>query len=240
MLFDFLAALRSGDMESLKWSFAGLMLSLPIILLALCVHEVSHGFVAYKLGDPTAKSFGRLTLNPLKHIDPFGFIAMLCVGIGWAKPVPINTRYFKKPRRDMAICAVAGPIANLLMALLFAILMRVTYLVANANEVFFISNEWALTLFQVLILLFTTGIRLNVVLAVFNMIPLPPLDGSRVLYLFLPQRALMFFLQNERHIQMGLVIWLIAESYLPFGIITPLVSYATSYIVQFFYLILGF
>lgn len=240
MLFDFLVALRRGDMEALKWAFAGLLLSLPIILLALCIHEVSHGFVANKLGDPTAKSFGRLTLNPLKHFEPFGFLCMLCLGIGWAKPIPINTRYFKKPRRDMAICAVAGPISNLLMALLFAVLMRVTYIIANANEVFFLSNEWALTLFQVLVLLFTTGIRLNVGLAVFNMIPLPPLDGSRVLYLFLPQRALMFFLQNERYIQMGLIVWLIAESYLPFGIITPLVSYATSYIVQFFYLILGF
>lgn len=240
MLFDFLEALSSGNMETLKWSFAALLLSLPIILLALCVHEVSHGFVANKLGDPTARSFGRLTLNPLKHVDPFGFLSMLLVGIGWAKPVPINTRYFKKPRRDMAICAVAGPLSNLLMALIFAVLLRLSYVIANANSVFFTTNDTALTIFRLVTILFSTGIRMNVVLAVFNMIPLPPLDGSRVLYLFLPQRALMFFLQYERYIQMGLVIWLIAESYLPFAIISPLVSLISNYIIQFFYLILGF
>lgn len=240
MLFDFLDALRSGNMESLKWAFAALLLSLPIILLALCVHEVSHGFVANKLGDPTARSMGRLSLNPLKHLDPFGFLSMLLVGIGWAKPVPINTRYFKNPRRDMAICAVAGPVSNLLMALLFAVLLRVAYIVANANSVFLYDNPTAFTVFQLITLLFSTGIRMNVVLAVFNMIPLPPLDGSRVLYLFLPQKALIFFIQNERNIQMGLILWLIAESYLPFGIISPIVSYASSYIIQFFYFILGF
>lgn len=240
MLFDFLYALRSGDMESLKWAFAALLLSLPIILLALCVHEVSHGFVANKLGDPTAKSLGRLSLNPLKHLDPFGFLSMLLVGIGWAKPVPINTRYFKKPRRDMAICAVAGPISNLLMALLFAVLLRVAYIIADANTLFFTTNETAFIIFRLVTILFSTGVRMNVVLAVFNMIPLPPLDGSRVLYLFLPQKALITFIQYERYIQMGLVIWLIAESYLPFGIISPLVSFVSNYIIQFFYFILGF
>ena len=89
-----------------------LLLCIPIILLSLSLHETMHGYVAYKLGDPTAKNLGRLTLNPLKHLDPLGFLCMLLMGFGWANPVPINTRYFKNPRRDMAISAIAGPLSN--------------------------------------------------------------------------------------------------------------------------------
>ena len=87
-----------------------------ITLITLTVHEVSHGYAAYKLGDPTARNFGRLSLNPLKHLDPIGTVSMLLFGFGWAKPVPINTRYFKKPRRDMALSALAGPASNLIMS----------------------------------------------------------------------------------------------------------------------------
>ena len=104
------------------------LLSLPIILLALSVHEASHGIMANKLGDPTAKNFGRLTLNPLKHIDPFGFLCMLFFHFGWAKPVPVNSRYFKKPRRDMALTATAGPVSNILISLIFAGLLRLDLL----------------------------------------------------------------------------------------------------------------
>ena len=99
--------LGGGDLRS--WLIQ-ILLSLPIVLLALCVHETAHGYVAYKLGDPTARNLGRLTLNPLKHLDPIGFICMLLFGFGWATPVPINTRYFKKPKRDMALSALAGPV----------------------------------------------------------------------------------------------------------------------------------
>ena len=104
-----------------------MLLSLPIILLVISVHETAHGYVASKLGDPTAKSLGRLTLNPLKHIDPIGFICMILCGFGWAKPVPINTRYFKKPRRDMALTGAAGPVSNLLMAVVFTLLYRLAF-----------------------------------------------------------------------------------------------------------------
>ena len=106
--------LGGGDLSSYLIS---LLLSLPIVLLALSVHEMAHGYVAYCLGDPTARSLGRLTLNPLKHLDPYGFICMLLVGFGWANPVPVNSRYFKKPRRDIALVGLAGPLSNLLLAL---------------------------------------------------------------------------------------------------------------------------
>ena len=107
------------------------LLSLPVVLLALSVHETAHGYVAYKLGDPTAYSLGRLTVNPLKHIDPIGLLCMVVFRIGWAKPVPINTRYFKKPKRDMALSAAAGPVSNLLLALLFAGLLRLLVLLVD-------------------------------------------------------------------------------------------------------------
>ena len=90
-----------------------ILLSLPIVFLALSLHETAHGYMAYKLGDPTAKNLGRLTLNPIKHLDPIGFLAMVLVGFGWANPVPVNTRHFKKPKRDMALTAAAGPVSNL-------------------------------------------------------------------------------------------------------------------------------
>ena len=102
-----------------------ILLCLPIILLALSLHETAHGFVAYKLGDPTAKNLGRLTLNPIKHLDPVGFLCMILAGFGWANPVPINTRCFKNPRRDMALSAAAGPISNFLLAVVFCGLLKI-------------------------------------------------------------------------------------------------------------------
>ena len=103
MLLNLISSFMSGEEYDIKIAIISFVLSLPIFMLAFSIHEYAHGLVASKLGDPTAKSLGRLTLNPIKHIDLFGFIAMLVFGFGWAKPVPINTRYFKKPKRDMAI-----------------------------------------------------------------------------------------------------------------------------------------
>jgi len=124
-----LSTLLSGNTD-MKSFLIELLLSLPIIFLIISVHETAHGFVAYKLGDPTAKNLGRLTLNPLKHIDPFGFASMVLVGYGWANPVPINTRYFKKPRRDMALVGLAGPVSNLILAFVFALLQKLALSVA--------------------------------------------------------------------------------------------------------------
>tara|TARA_Y100000816_G_C26099622_1_gene582506 strand:+ start:1038 stop:1655 length:618 start_codon:yes stop_codon:yes gene_type:complete len=139
-----------------------LVLLIPVLLFALVFHEFSHGWVAYKLGDPTAKHQGRLTLNPLAHLDPFGSMMILFVGFGWAKPVPVDSRYLANPRVDMMKIAFAGPASNLLLAFIGGILLRVTGYMGPLTS---------------MLILFT---QINISLAVFNMIPIPPLDGSQI------------------------------------------------------------
>lgn len=200
MLLSLIQALinkNSYSTESLKMLVAQILLSIPIILLTLSVHETAHGYVAYKLGDPTAKNFGRLTLNPFKHFDTLGFLMMLLVGYGWAKPVPINTRYFKKPKRDMALCAAAGPLSNLLMALLFAGLYKVFLLSVN---VITISNQLTYNVLMLTSTFFYLGIEINVMLAIFNLIPIPPFDGSRIVLAALPSHIYFKIQKYERYI----------------------------------------
>ena len=139
-----------------------LVLLIPVLLFALVFHEFSHGWVAYKLGYPTAKHQGRLTLNPLAHLDPFGSMMILFVGFGWAKPVPVDSRYLANPRVDMMKIAFAGPASNLLLAFIGGILLRVTGYMGPLTS---------------MLILFT---QINISLAVFNMIPIPPLDGSQI------------------------------------------------------------
>ena len=139
-----------------------LALLIPVLLFALVFHEFSHGWVAYKLGDPTAKHQGRLTLNPIAHLDPFGSLMILFVGFGWAKPVPVDSRYLANPRVDMMKIAFAGPASNLLLALISGILIRLTGYMGPLTS---------------MLILFT---QINISLAVFNMIPIPPLDGSQI------------------------------------------------------------
>ena len=139
-----------------------LALLIPVLLFALVFHEFSHGWVAYKLGDPTAKHQGRLTLNPFSHLDPFGSLMILFVGFGWAKPVPVDSRYLANPRVDMMKIAFAGPASNLLLALISGILIRMTGYMGPLTS---------------MLILFT---QINISLAVFNMIPIPPLDGSQI------------------------------------------------------------
>lgn len=148
-----------------------LIIRVPCVLWAISFHEFCHGYAAKLLGDPTAEMQGRLTLNPLKHFDPIGALMLLLVGFGWAKPVPVNTRYFKNVRRDFVIVSLAGIAGNLLTALVFALIMRVApaWMINGAGGM--------LIRFMVLI---------NIGLAAFNILPIPPLDGSKVLYGFLP------------------------------------------------------
>lgn len=154
------------------------------VLFAITVHEVAHGWVARRLGDPTALMLGRLTLNPVKHIDPFGTIlvpgllllASSNVIFGWAKPVPVTWQNLKRPKRDMALVALAGPTANLLMAVLWA-------LVARLGVLYYDSHGW---LAQPLIFMGIAGIYINAILMVLNLLPLPPLDGGRVVGGLLP------------------------------------------------------
>lgn len=166
----------------LDLSLTRILLSVPAILIALTLHELSHGWVAYKLGDMTAKSQGRLSLNPLKHLDPIGALFLLIVGFGWAKPVPVNPYAFKNHEKGMAIVAIAGPASNLVMALLGGILLLLTNTFLTGGSVTSSGVAGGLYYFGYFLMYF---IQINVVLMVFNLIPIPPLDGSRVLAAFL-------------------------------------------------------
>ena len=223
------------------------LLSLPAILLALSVHEASHGLMANKLGDPTAKSFGRLTLNPMKHIDPFGFLCMLFFHFGWAKPVPVNSRYFKKPRRDMALTAAAGPVSNVLLSLVFAGLLRLDLLLVTKFFGTDLVNVWTILsgtgaeisfgfkMMSVLTYMLYMGVMLNISLAVFNLIPIPPFDGPRIAYTFLPVNLYFKIMRYERYIMVAilLLLW-----FTPF--LDGLISSATGGLASLIMTVFGF
>ena len=191
------------------------LLRLPVVLFALSFHEAAHGFVAYKLGDPTARSLGRLTLNPAKHLDPLGFLSMVLFRIGWAKPVPINTRYFKKPKRDMALCGAAGPLSNLALAIVFLIVLRLVMIPVSAaypNGV--VENpDFAYMCVALSVYVLYAGFELNICLAIFNLIPLPPFDGSRIFYAFLPTKLYFGVMKYER------IIMIVVMALFLFGIL---------------------
>lgn len=162
-----------------------------MVIISLPIHELAHGFIAYKLGDDTAYYQGRLTLNPFAHLDLFGTLSMIIFKFGWAKPVPINPMRFKcNMRLGMALTALAGPVSNLLLALLFMILSKGAYLLGGTTEIiFFYFLNW----------LFFIMMQSNLLLAFFNLLPIPPLDGSRILNHFLPYRAQVFMDNLERY-----------------------------------------
>ncbi|MBQ3901141.1 MAG: site-2 protease family protein [Clostridia bacterium] len=200
-----LSLIRNG--ASLSEWLTRLLLSLPVILLALTVHEVSHGWVAMKLGDPTARNLGRLTLNPLKHLDPIGTVCMVLFGFGWARPVPINVRYFKKPRRDMALTALAGPASNFIMGFFGVLFYRI--LIAVFNSVIGpTTSEFAFNVANVIVTLFYLFAWLNLSLGLFNLIPIPPLDGSRIFLTFLPPKYYFGVMKYERYIMLAFMILL--------------------------------
>lgn len=184
MLFD----LIRGN-HSMIEILAGVFASLFVVFCTLPFHEYAHAFVATKLGDQTARLSGRLSLNPMRHIDPLGALMIVLVGFGYAKPVPVNPRNFKNPKVGMALTALAGPGANLLMAIVFLLLKNIILLFPTSNPIVL-----ALAYF------FIFAASINIGLAVFNLLPIPPLDGSRILQLIIPSKYYFKFLQYERYV----------------------------------------
>ncbi|MDR1622421.1 MAG: site-2 protease family protein [Synergistaceae bacterium] len=176
-----------GSLEGLKM----LLLALPAVLWAISFHEFCHGYAAKLVGDPTAERQGRLSLNPLAHFDLIGTLLLLFAGFGWAKPVPINTRYFRHPQRDIILVSLAGPAGNILTAVVCVFCLR------------FLGNVWVSMTGMTGFLVIWQMIAINMGLAAFNLIPIPPLDGSKVLYAFLPYRYVGYYHWLERN---GIII----------------------------------
>ena len=190
-------------LKNLDWSkLTDILYAVIPALICITLHEVSHGWVAYLLGDRTAKKMGRLSLNPFRHIDIFGLLMMVVFKFGWAKPVPVDMRNFKNPRTGMAITALAGPVSNLILAavalFLYGVLYRPLYGTSGGN---------------VILELISTTAYLSVALAVFNFIPIPPLDGSKVVFALLPDRDYYKLMRYEKYGMIALMVIFVAGTF---------------------------
>lgn len=198
-----------------------LILSIPAVLIAITFHEYAHAFVADKLGDDTPRNQGRLSLNPFAHLDPYGIILMLTCGFGWGKPVEINSNNFTRKvsiKKGNALVSIAGPCMNFILAIIFSIIYGLLIKFGN-SFILTTSGNIILTIVQYII-------TMNVGLGVFNLIPLPPLDGSKVLVAFLPYKAREWYEQNERILYIiFVIIWITPISSI---IISPMINFIDS------------
>ena len=211
----------------------GLLIGIPGVLIAITFHEFAHGFAAYKLGDNTAKNEGRLSLNPLDHLDPIGTLMLLFAGFGWGKPVHVNpTNYTRKisMEKGEAIVSIAGPLMNIILAFIFAIIYAAIYKFAGAE---FLES----TVGYIITLLIASTISINIGLGVFNLIPLPPLDGSKIIMPFLPYNAKQWFRNNEYIFYIiFVVIWITGIASI---IISPAITGITNGIMSLVGMIFG-
>ena len=179
-------------------NFFNIIVRAIVLLTAIPIHEAAHAYVADKMGDPTGRYMGRLTLNPTAHFDLLGSVAMLVAGIGWAKPVPVNPNNFKDPKKGMAISAAAGPVSNLIVA---------TASLAMAKIIMYVGYEFGVnTVLSTLFTIFNVMCSINISLAIFNLIPIPPFDGSRIFNYFLPDKFYFKVMEYEQYIVIGLLI----------------------------------
>lgn len=223
MLLNSLRTVLSGGHVDMSELFAYILSVLFIIFFILPFHEYAHAWAAHKLGDPTAKWEGRLTFNPLASVDTMGAVWLVFFGFGWAKPVPVDSRYFKNPKRDMALTALAGPLANVLAALVGALIYCA--LVAFLSPAILIHP-----VMQFIISFLIFYISVNVSLAVFNMLPIPPLDGSKILAAFLPNRVMYSFARYQNMIMMVLFVLMLSGTFSrPLGIAQ---QFLTNIIIQ--------
>ncbi len=197
-------------------------------LTAIPFHEAAHAYVSDKLGDSTARDMGRLTLNPIKHLDLWGLVAMLVVGIGWAKPVPVNVNNYQNKKLGMAVSSLAGPVSNLLLAYILMVLFQLAtggYMLYNEHvAVLTAIPTWFEWLYNILFYMAV----INVNLAVFNLIPIPPLDGSRILLLFLPEKVYFGLMKYERFLMIGLILLMF------FGVLSRFLSFVNGYVLAGF------
>ncbi len=204
------------------------ILLLPIGLLSISFHEYMHGKVSNMLGDPTPAIMGRLTLNPLAHLDPVGALALILFRIGWARPVPVNPRYYENPRKGLVYVALAGPASNFFLALVFAALLRLS-LMTNFFGFYYLTGGNSTIIYLISNMLYM-GVSLNITLALFNLLPLPPLDGSKILMGILPARFSRYFYKLEG--PLGLIIILVLFTFDIIGkIIYPLASFFLNILV---------
>ena len=213
--------------RNLDWSvLTGILTRVIPSLICITFHELAHGYTAYWLGDRTAKDQGRLTLNPIKHIDVFGLLMMIVFKFGWAKPVPVNMYNFKRPKWFMAVTALAGPLSNIILAAaVFFILGLVTAPLRNMH-----SQEVGEFLFEMIY--FTA--YLSIALAVFNMLPIPPLDGSKVLFSLLPEKAYYVLMRYERYGMLLLIVFINIDSILHSNIFSATIGQLTQTLVSGF------
>lgn len=203
-------------LDRLQSTFQNIHIILPAILVAIVFHELAHGFTAYLLGDPTAKNKGRLTLNPIKHIDAAGFLLFIFAGFGWAKPVPVNTSYFKNRKLGTILVSIAGPLTNFILAIIAAFILSLGM----------IQSEMVLNIISSIIFY-------NIVLGVFNLLPFPPLDGSKVLASLLPTKFEVMFYKYERYVYVLLLILVITDRIN--AILFPAIKFAHNIILGMFF-----
>ena len=209
-----ISVIRSGDTVT---AILMILSRAFIVFVCLPIHEYAHGYAAYKMGDNTAKNLGRLTLNPLAHLNPIGTIMIFLFGIGYAQPVPINPRNFTNYKKGMALTAFAGPLANVAMAFVSGFLYALAI---------FLHNKFALVFLAYIGLFFLFSAQINSMLAVFNLLPIPPLDGSRILGVVLKGKAYDMYYKYERYIMLALLALLF------FGFLTTPITFLTNLLMK--------
>lgn len=214
-------------MNGFTYMFFLIFIRAIVVMTTLPVHEFAHGYVAYRLGDPTPKYQGRLTLNPLAHLDFFGTIMLMFTGFGFAKPVPVNTFNFKNRKRDMALVAFAGPVANVLLALV----VIAVYKLILCAQIFITGTVANYGIFSTFTDILYQIAYVSTALAVFNLIPIPPLDGSRIALIFLPEKTYFKIMQYEQYIFIALFVLLFT------GILDLPINFLTSLIFKLINLI---
>ena len=230
MLFDIIDYIREGEYALLLINLASIMF---VVFCTLPVHEFAHAWTAVKLGDDTPRLSGRLTLRPMAHIDPIGALMILLVGFGYARPVQVNMRNLIKGRKSFALVALAGPVSNLIMALVFTFFKTLIYVLA-------LNAILPVVAYTVLGSFFSFAASINISLAVFNLLPIPPLDGSRIANLLLPSKYYFTIMKYERYIMIGMfvLLWTGILSK-PLSLLAGLVTVGFDYIAKLPFTLMG-